>query len=140
MTERYILEALQKAVIAAVAASTRPTLPVKYVGRTFEPSNTPWLEVIYIPNNVENEFWDTSRTYQGILRLLLHWPVDDVGAYTPVALLESIASYFTKGRKLADAGSNVRVKINDNPNFLGPVEQPPETLYPLSIRYQFFSA
>lgn len=141
MSERYILEALQKGVIAAVAASSQPSLPVKYVGRLFQPpADNKWLEVIYIPNNINNEFWGSSRTYQGILRLVLHWGMDDKGAYAPTALVESIGAYFSKGTKLVDTGNNVKVVIQENPTLLNMLEEPPEMLLPLSIRYQFFKA
>ncbi len=139
--EKYILEALQKAVTTAVAATTLPPTAVKYVGRLFEkPSNYRWLEVIYIPNNIENEFWDSSKTYQGILRLILHWGMDDKGAYEPTTLINDIAASFAKGGKFADPGNNVIVRIDEVPNLLGILEEPPELLLPLSVRYRFFKA
>lgn len=140
-TEKAILEALQKGVIAAVAASTLPAASVKYVGRNFtKPSNDKWLEVIYIPNNIAGEFWGGEKTHQGLMRLILHWPMSDRGAYEPITLAETIAGYFTKGLMLSDVANTVRVKIIDNPNLLGVIEQAPEMILPLSIRYQFFSA
>lgn len=140
-TEKAILESLQKAVIAAVAASTLPAAAVKYVGRNFtKPSDGKWLEVIYIPNNLTNEFWGSEKTHQGLLRLILHWPMVDRGAYDPLTLVETIAGYFSKGLILTDAGNTVRVRITDVPNLLSVLEEPPEILFPISIRYQFFSA
>lgn len=141
MAEKEILEALQKGVIAAVAASIKPLLPVKYVGRNFtKPTDSNWLEVIYIPNNITNEFWANGKTYRGLLRLVLHWGMKDAGAYEPMQVIESIASYFSKGLKLVDTGNTVRISINDIPNLLNVMEEPPEMLIPLSIRYHFFSA
>lgn len=140
-TEKAILEALQKGVIAAVAASTLPTAAVKYVGRNFtKPSDGKWLEVIYIPNNITGEFWGTEKTHQGLLRLILHWPMVDRGAYDAMTLVETIAGYFTKGLSLTDVGNTVRVRITDKPNLLGMIEEAPEMILPISIRYQFFSA
>jgi hypothetical protein len=136
MTEKAIVEALQKGVIAAVAASVSPSLPVKYIGRNFQkPSTGGWLEVIYIPNNVGNDFWGEGKRHQGLLRLMLHWNMDDKGLYTPLSTLESITSYFVKGRKFTDAAETVMVSINDNPNFLGIIEEAPEMLLTSSIRY-----
>jgi len=138
MSERYVLEALQKAVIAAVAASTSPTLAIKMVGRTINPpSSGQWLEVIHIPNNADRT-WGDERLYQGLLTLLLHWPIDDKGAYAPMDLIGSIGSYFTKGRKLSDTGNNVQVVVVNNPDFMGVEEQAPEVWYPLSIRYRCY--
>lgn len=139
MIESKILKALQTAVLAAVAASIDPTLGVKPVGRIFDiPSNGKWLEIIYIPNNSADEFWSEGKTYQGILRLLVHWPTDDKGAYGPMEMAQSIAGYFTKGMTLDASGDTVR--INEQPNMLGVMEMPPEMLVPISIRYQCFKA
>lgn len=139
MTEKAILEALQKGVIAAVAATSLAATAVKYVGRNFtKPNDGKWLEVIYIPNNVTNEFWGSEKTHQGILRLILHWPMTDKGAYEAVTLIEAIAAYFTKGLKLVDPGSTVRINISENPNLMNVMEETPELLLPLSVRYNFF--
>lgn len=139
--EKAILEALQKGVIAAVAASTLSATAVKYVGRNFtKPSDGKWLEIVHIPNNITGEFWGSEKTHQGLLRLILHWPMIDRGAYDPLTLVETIAGYFTKGLSLTDTGNTVRVRITDVPNLLSVLEEPPEMLFPISIRYQFFSA
>lgn len=142
MTERYILEAIQKGVIAAVAASTLVPTSVKYVGRNFTPPDeTSWLEVVWIPNDVQDEFWGTDcKTYQGIFRLILHTPMNDAGSYTQMDLLRAIGSYFSKGTRLSDPANNVVVKILDHPTFMGIMEEAPNQMMPLSIRYQFFKA
>lgn len=140
-TEKAILEALQKGVLAAAAASTLPAIQVKYVGRNFTPpSDAAWLEVVHIPNNLTDEFWAEGKTHQGIMRLILHYPMKDRGAYDPMLLAESIGAYFYKGRILSDVAVSVRVRINDNPNLIGVLEEPPEMLIPLSIRYHLFKA
>ncbi len=140
MTEKAILEALQKGVLAAVAASSEPTLSIKCAGISLtKPDNGKgWLEIVYIPNNITNEFWGNGKTHRGMMRLILHWQIDGKGAYPPMTLIQAIGGYFTKGLKLADVGNTVSVSINDNFNFLGILEEPPEVLYPISIRYQFF--
>lgn len=141
MTERYILEALQKAVTSAVATSNTPSLPVKFIGRTFTPPDKGgWLEIVFIPNDIMNQYWDTSKTYRGMFRLVFHWVIDDGGAYGIMDLARSVGAYFTKGLHLVDPGGNVNVKITDNPNNMGLIEEPPELLLPLSIRYMFFKA
>lgn len=142
MTEKAILEALQKAVTAAVAASDDATLVVKYLGRNFKKpdGSTSWLEIVHIPNNVTDEFWSDGKTYRGMMRLVLHYPMKDKGAYEAIELIESIAEYFTKGRRLSDLASTVSVKVADHPNLMGIIEEPPEMLLPISIRYEFFTA
>ncbi len=136
--ERYVLEALQKAVIAAVAPTT---LPVKYVGRTLTiPSSDKWVEVVYIPNNIENQYWNQSKTYRGIMRLILHWPVDDTGVYPALTVAQQIADGLTKGLKFTDLGSFATVMISEVPNIGGVLEQAPEILIPLTVRYICFKA
>jgi hypothetical protein len=127
-----ILEKLQDGVAAAVAASTAPTLPVKYVGRSWEPPNDQrYLEVVFIPNNT-NDFWGDEQNYRGMFRMVLHWPNDDAGALPPLALIKSIAGYFSKDRLLQF------VQIYETPKLGGILEMGHETLYPVSLRYQSF--
>lgn len=138
--EASVIKALQKAVIAAVAASILPTLPVKYIGIPFtKPDTGGWLELVHIPNNVLNEHWGPEKTYRGMLRLILHWPMVADGIYGPLDTIESIASYFAKGTKFTDTGGAI-VKISDVPDFMGPMEEAPELLLPYSISYEFFAA
>ncbi len=137
MKEKDILQALQTAVIAAVAASTSPKLPIKVLGITFTPpSDGKWLEVIHIPNNLNGEFWANSKTYRGIFRLVLHWPIDGAGVYSPMDLASSIADYFAKGAKFTS--NNTTVMIYENPDLTSVMEEPPQLLFPMSIRYMSF--
>lgn len=137
MVEKDILRALQKATLAAVAASTMPALQVKMIGRTFDPpDNGKWLEIVHIPNNVNNEFWGGGKTYRGLFRLILHWGLNDEGAYEPLDVLASVCAHFVKGQDF-QSGS-VSVKIYDEPDLTGAIEQAPETLYPVTIRYMSY--
>jgi len=141
MTERYVIEALQEAVIASVLQSSDPDMSVKYLGRNFDPpANEPWLEVIHIPNDPNDLYWDKGKVYRGALRLLLHYPMKDVGVYPALSLLRSVSDYFEKGKKLEPATNpeNVTVSITSNTNFLQPIEAPPVMLFPATIRYQYF--
>lgn len=132
MEDDVILAALQDGVEAAVAASSMPTLPIKYLGRSWTPPNDQqWLELIFIPNNT-SDFWGSEQNYRGMFRMVLHWPNDDEGAYPPMQLLKSIASYFTKDRLLQ------KVQIYETPKLGGVLENGAETLYPASLRYQSF--
>lgn len=133
--ERYILEALQKAVTTAVGSSPA----VKYVGRNLTPpSNGKWWEIVYFPNNYEGEGWGEEKTYRGVLRLLLHWPMNNSGAYSAMDEVKRVGDYFNKGLLLKDPSNNVTVKISDNPNISSVIEEPPELLIPLTIRYTCF--
>lgn len=135
MHEREILEALQKSVTAAVAASISPSLPVSYLEANFVvPADRKYLEIIYIPNNATGDFLGNGRNYQGIMRIVLHWPKSGGGAYRALDLLASISAYWTKGLLLQG------VQIVDTPNLTGIVSQDDEVLYPASIRYQSYRA
>lgn len=139
MIESDVLKALQTGIIAAVAASSAPSLKVKPISVTLDlQSDDKWLEIVQIVNNVQNEFWDTGKTYMGIIRLILHWKIDNKGAYEAIQVLESIADQLPKGTVFSHGEASV--KLTDEPNFLGPIEQPPEILYPLSLRYNCFKA
>lgn len=141
MIERYILEALQKAVIAAVAACSDPDLPIKFVGIPFDAvSKNTWLELIYIPNNITNDNWGNEKTYRGILRLLFHQTMGSAGPYGLMDLAQSVVAGFAKGSVFADPANNVRVRITDLPDLKSVLEEPPELLLPISVQYEFFKA
>lgn len=137
MSETAITEALQKGVTAAVAACLEPTLPVKYIGRTLSPSPQKYLEVVQIINNMQNEYWGESRVYRGILRLILHYPVNDEGVYPAQRLRDSIAAHFNKNDRLwKDA---VAVQIYDNPSAGSTIPSGVQQLFPVSIPYRSFA-
>lgn len=110
MSEASVLKALQTAVGAAVTASLDPTLQIKGVGMSFSPpSNGKWLAVYFTPNNPRNATIDDTIVKRGILGLNLHWPTSTAKVYDGVKLLESILSYFYKGRQFTDSGLTIRV-------------------------------
>ena len=128
-----IIDALQVAAEAAVAASSLPDLPIAYIDVNFDPPNDgKFLELVHIPNNRENETWGEEKTYQGMFRLILHWPKDGGGTAAPMTALASISAYFSKSRELG------ALRITNPPNFTGKLDMPSETLYPSSLRYARF--
>ena len=135
--ELYILKTLQKQITAAVAGTGAP--PVKYLNTNFDPpSNGKWWEIVYIPNNVPNEFWSEGKTYQGIVRLILHWPQNNSGAYLAMQEVLRVSNYFNKGDKYQDEDENVIVRIQDHPDVTSIIEESPQLLIPLTIRYSCF--
>jgi hypothetical protein len=135
MYDRAILEQLQQATIAAVAASTVPALPIKHLvatGAFTIPDDQKWLEIVWIPNNRRGDYWGNEKNYTGMFRLVLHWPNDGAGAYGPMNVLASVCSYFDKERRLQN------VMISANPDSGGVIEQGAENLYPAMLRYQCF--
>ncbi len=137
MSEKLVLEALQKNVTAAVLASTLPSLKVKYIGIPYKPAaNTPWLELVNIPNNVSAEFWNSGKTYRGLFRLLLHWPIDSKGIYDAMNLLTSIGQSFEKGKRIQNG--SIIVMVTDHPDMPTILEQESDTICVLSVRYNCF--
>lgn len=135
MFDATILSVLQKAATSAVAASTVPDLPIKYVdgGVTFEvPNDHKYLELVFIPNS-RSDFWGTEKNYAGLWRMILHWPKDGKAAYEPMGHLASIAEYFSKDRQFASG-----VRITSGPDALQPLPLGPEILYPANCRYECF--
>lgn len=129
-TESEILRALQDRTKIAV----NDAFPIKFVlGQWDEtPNDQKYIEVVHLPNNPGNTTWGAEKQFQGVFRLLLHWPIDQAGAYSPIAVMEAIAASFVKGERYGP------VKITEHPDLTGPIEAPPEVLFPLSIRYEAF--
>ena len=134
-----VIRSLQRGVIAAVAASDNPNLPVKYLltdndgindGQWTVPADQKWLEVVWIPNNPsDGGFLADATQYRGILRLILHWPKMPTGIYMPLGALASIASYFETGRVLSGT------QVYGKPAFGGMIEDADDVLFPVSIYY-----
>ena len=143
MSNKLVLKTLQTATLAAIAASDTPDLPVKMKGRTFEiPNDQKYLVVVFIPNNQSDRCWGEEQVYQGIFRLVLHWPVDDKGVYDPIDIVDfensgSVASYFTKTNALRTGGFGVN--ITQVPKLTGVIEAGHESLFPVSMSYRSFN-
>lgn len=142
MIETDVLKALQTAAIAAVAASTIPTMPIKAIDRTFVPANEApdgkYVEFVNIVNNRGGDYWDDSRVYQGTFRIILHWPVDDSGPYPPMMYLDQLATFFPKDKPLISGAAIVQ--IYDIPNASGSITNGSELLFPVSLSYRCFKS
>lgn len=133
--DKNILQALQQKVIEAVAASTIPTLPVKFVGVSFvTPNDQKWLEIIHIPNNPSDRTWGDEEVNRGIMRLVLHWPNNGAGAYRPLEIMASIMSSFTKYEKIGGL-----LQILNKPKSMSMIENGSENWYPATVEYTVFS-
>lgn len=142
MIEADILKALQKAGLAAIAASSIPTIPVQAIGRTGGPTppstDGKFVEFVNIPNNRKGDYWDDSRVYQGNFRIILHWPVNDEGAYPATRYLDEIGSFFPKGKSFKQGQASVN--IYDVPDVSGSIPNGSELLYPLTLPYRCFGS
>ena len=132
MIESKIIEALQKQAIKTINDNKY----VKCLNVNYNPpSNKRWWEVLYFPNNYENEYWDKGKTYRGIFRLILHWPQKNEGVYKPMEEVERVAKGFEKGTMLTDDMNNVKVQISDNPDVSSIIEEESGLLIGLTIKY-----
>lgn len=132
-SDRLILEALQKAVIAAIGS----TLPIKAIGRTLTPpANGRYYELIHIANGNTDEAWGEDRTQQGNFRVILHWLPDEQGAYPAMNMLGELRNKLPKNTRVTNSGVNV--DIYSNPTISGPIEGGSELLYTLTLPYRCF--
>ena len=133
--DKDILQALQQKVIAAVAASTFPTLAIKFADVAFTiPNNQKWLEIIHIPNNPSDVTWGDEEFHRGIMRLVLHWPNNGAGAYAPLELMASISASFTKSEKIGGL-----LRLLNKPKSMSTVNNGFENWYPVTVEYSVFS-
>lgn len=137
--DRKILQALQTKTLAAIVGTNVPESNVKVHGRVYEPvADKAWLEIVYIPNNLANEFWDSGKTYQGLFRLILHYPINDEGIYPAMNEAVLIGDKFTKGTPMVQ--DDALVRITDHPDMASVMEMPDEILCVIAMRYSCFKA
>lgn len=135
--EADITNALQTKIIAVAQASSISEIPLQMALRTFNaPQNQKWIEVIQIRNNPSNENWGVERTYAGVLRVLLHWPLDDAGVITPLQYLEEYAAAIPKGTIIRSG--QAAVQITDNPDISSEIVDGTKIIIPLTLRYRNF--
>ena len=131
-----VLKVLQNEVKTAVAASDVPTIPVKFLGRSFtKPNDDKWLELIFIPNNQDN-YWGDETLFQGIFRIALHWPLNDKGAYEPFDVIASVVKHFKKTTPLH--GDNISLQIYQKPIVGGMITEASDNIIAASMSYRSF--
>lgn len=136
MIESKIIKCLQDRTIEVINDKNIKCLNINFN----PPVDKKWWEVVYIPNNVENEFWaDTSKTYRGIFRLILHWPQKSQGIYKPLEEAERVANGFPKNLELWSSDKTVKVIVTDTPNITTILEDRPQFLIGLTIKYSCFN-
>lgn len=117
-------------------AAINNALPTKWPLRTFNiPSDGKWFEVLQIRNNPSDRYFGDEKIYQGIARILLHWPSDDSGALAPVRALETVAALIPKGQI---SFPPVRVTLTETPDITDAVEDGADNIFALTMRYQCF--
>lgn len=130
---RQILETFQQYLLGLSLNG----IPVKALGRTFDPPNDQkYLELIHIPNDPDDKYIDGSKMYQGIFRLILHWPNNDEGVYDPLNIVDFLSAQFTKENPLW-IGAH-RLEFYQRARFLGQDDTGQDILFPLSVYYRCF--
>lgn len=137
MIEKEIIKLIQNKITLSVANSTFPNLHIQALGRTIIPDNSQkYLEILHFANNIKNEFWGNSKTYRGLVRLILHWPIDDAGDYPALDLLQSICTQFDKDLVLQEG--EVQVKFSEKPDFFGALTSGQDRIFPVTLEYYSF--
>ena len=136
MVESKIIKCLQTKALEVINDKN-----VKCVNINFDPPvDKKWWEIIYVPNNVEDEFWaDESKTYKGVFRLILHWPQKSQGIYKPLEEAERVANGFPKNLELYSEDESVKVIITDTPDVTNIIEDRPQVMIGLTIKYTCFT-
>lgn len=139
-SETDVIQSLQASVIAAVAASSKPTLPVKFINVVNDNvpippvDNSEWLELIWIANNPSDTTWGDEKVYRGIFRLVLHWPNDGAGSYPAITLMESIKASYHK-----DVLMGEKLKLLNQPRLTTINDDAKELQLIVSLEYSSFS-
>lgn len=137
MIESKIIKCLQKRAIDVIGSDRN----IKCINVNYNPPvDKIWYELIYIPNNYEDEFWtDTAQTYRGIFRILTHYPQKSQGIYKPLEEIERIANGFPKNLELYSEDNTIKVTITDIPKISNIIEDRPQLMIGLTIKYHCFN-
>lgn len=135
MIESKIVKCLQEHAINVINDKN-----IKCINVNFNPPvDKKWWELIYIPNNVNNEFWSgNSKTYRGIFRIALYWPQKSQGIYKPLEEIERVAKGFEKDTQLFSDDGKVKVTITDTPDMTTISEDKPYLIIGLTMKYSCF--
>lgn len=107
--------------------------PFKQPGRVFNPPNDQkYIETVIITNN-QADYWGDEKQYSGIVRVILHWPMDDEGIFYPMTICGQICATLVKGLELRFGVA--RLQIITVPMPLDPIPDGQEILYPVSFAY-----
>lgn len=108
-------------------------LPLKMPRRIFTPPNDQkYLEIIRLPNDLART-WGPEKMFRGIVRVGLHWPLDDLGEFPALQVCEQIAEAIPKGFVMEYGAA--RLIISDVPNIGQPLDSGQETIFPVSFTY-----
>lgn len=134
MSNHLILEALQKRLTEAVAASSEPDTPVKYMGIAQDRSNlSKWVEAVFIPNNPDGVFWGSEEEFRGIFRIIISKTMDGRAPYDIMKYADELGKFFNKGQKFSF--DEFAVMVYDKPKLMTISEVAPNISVSISVRY-----
>lgn len=114
-----------------------PVLSVAYPDVTFTPPNdNKYLEIIHIPNDVDNYAWDNedAEIYKGLLNINIHWS-GNVGNVPVKNIADNIINnYFSKGTILTQGST--KVHIYKKPSVSAPIKNGAYRFVTVKISYQ----
>ena len=122
--------------VYAFIATLNPALPYEMPNRTLDPpEDGKYLVISLFKNDTDNIAWSTPSMYQGILQIMINWPVN-AGSGEMTDLADLIVAYFRKGTVFR-YGSAV-VKIEVEPSVLSLLQDGHKAQIPVSVRYRCF--
>lgn len=138
-----VIEGILTAAISAIGS----LYPIKAPGITFvTPDDDKYVELLLIQQNSllsvprtwvgSSPTWGDDEMFSGIIRVILHWPIDGQGIIPPNLALIGIKDQFPKGRIVFYG--QAKLLIYDNPSITDVIEGDTENLYPLTVPYQYF--
>lgn len=126
-----------RGIIGAAVSAIGSSFPIQAPGRVFtKPNDGKYIELILIEDDNSNETWGNEELFSGDIRLILHWPLDDTGIYSPATEIVTLKGFFPKGRRIVYGDANLL--ISDVPRTINAVEGDTDMLYSLVVPYQFF--
>lgn len=134
---------------AGVDAVMPHNFPIQTPGVVFvPPDDKKYFELVLIQSNSllanprnwvgSGMTWGDEKSFSGILRIILHWPIDGRGVYEPTEVLACVKAEIPKGRTIFYEAA--RLLIYDHPSMTYVLEAGTENLYSLTVPYQCFYA
>lgn len=126
-----------RGIIGAAIEAVGNRYPIKAPGRVFtKPDNGKFVELVVIQDNNADPNWGDEQRFSGDIRVILHWPNDNAGIYTPIEELALIKAPLFKGRRIWQG--NAKLLLTSNPQITDGIEGLDDVLYPLIVTYEYY--
>lgn len=137
MTAVGVESQITEALLARLAALTlSPALPVAYPDVAFTPPDSGmWIEAAILRAKTATLGISAWEEHAGIFQVTVVAP-KGVGAIKTTQVADAIAAWFPRFTRLPNG--SVEVGIYEPPAIAHPIDEPPYTRTPVSIRYRTF--